>query len=286
MRSEEQGILDLRTFVRYALGMSAPPQPDRLARVSLEQSKGITTLRLDRPEARNALDLQTWTELSDALAICGSDQSLRVIVLTGGGTSFSAGGDLSSMPSPGPRLTTPVERLSVAHQVVLQLADMEVPVVAAVERYAVGAAWGLALACDLVVAGEQAFFQAPFARRGLVADTGTGWHLARRIGYQRAMRYLWLAERMTAQTAYELGLVSHLAPDGEVTAEALRIAAVLAGGPGESNALTKSLARRSASLGLRDYLEAERIAFALAAHGNDAQEGLSAFIERREPSFR
>lgn len=250
-------------------------------RVLAEISQSVGTLRLDRPEARNALDLQTWTELSSALATWGEDPAVRAVVPTGSGKNFSAGGDLHSMPRPGPRLTSPVERLSAAQQVLLQVATIGISVIAAVERYAIGAAWGLVLACDLVVVGESAFFQAPYAHRGLVADMGTGWHLPRRTGYQCAMRYLWLAERISAQTVYDLGLVSHLATDGGATAEAQRIVATLAAGPRESNALPKSLARQSASLSFHDYPEAERTACALGAHGNDAREGLSAFTERQ-----
>lgn len=260
--------------------------PTDKAHVLVDNRDGVVTLQFDRPDVRNALDLQTWAELGDALTNAADDPQARAIVLSGGDTSFSAGGDLNSMPRPGRRLMAPADRLTAAHSVLTKIAAIRVPVVAAVERYGIGAAWSLALACDLVVAGEQAFFQAPFASRGLIADSGAGWHLSRRLGHQRAARYLLLGERMTAQTAYELGLVSHLTTDGVVTAKARTLAGILADGPGESNALTKSLIRRAGSLTLADYLETERVAFALAAHGRDAHEGLTAFFEKREPCFR
>lgn len=254
-------------------------------RVAVYRADGVVTLQLSRPAVRNALDKVTWLELSAALSTAADDGSVRALVLTGGDSFFSAGGDVDSMPRPGPDITSPSERLSVAHTVLRQIAEHPAPVIAAVERYAIGAAWGLVLGCDLVVAGTGAFFQAPFAMRGLVADSATAWHLPNRIGYQRSMRYLLTGERMSAESAYQLGLVSHVAPDGEATSTATTLAHSLASGPSESNALTKSLARRSAAVHLADYLELERLAFALAAHGRNAREGLDAFTERREPRY-
>lgn len=255
-------------------------------RIHTSLADGVVTLTLHRPEVRNALDKKTWLDLSAALSKTAEDSNVRAIVITGGDKFFSAGGDIDSMPRPGPVVTSPSERLTVAHRVLQQIADHPAPVIAAVERHAIGAAWGLVLGCDLVVAGEGAFFQAPFALRGLVADSGTAWHLPSRIGYQRAMRYLLAAERMPAPLAHDLGLVSAISADGQSTGDAVAMALELASGPSESNALTKSLARRSTSLPLSDYLELERITFALGAHGRNAKEGLDAFIERREPRYQ
>ena len=255
------------------------------AKVRLESADRVATIRIDRPEVRNAFDLQTWRELSEAFTAVRHDTSLRAVVLTGGDSFFSAGGDMSTMQGPLRGLTAPVERLSLAHDVIRGIATLAVPVIAAVEKYAIGVAWGLVLSCDLVVAGESAFFQAPFAMRGLVADAGTAWSLPRRLGHQRAMRYLLLSERMPTVEAYELGLVSHLAEDGRATSTAVEVARRLAGGPSESNALTKSLVSRSGSLDLQGFLEAERVAVALGAHGKNAIEGRAAFTERRTPEF-
>ncbi|MFF5990710.1 enoyl-CoA hydratase/isomerase family protein [Prauserella flavalba] len=246
--------------------------------------EGIATVTLNRPHVRNALDDQSWAGLRAAVSECG-EQGVRAMVLTGGDSFFSAGGDVSSMADPGERLTGAAERIQRAHGVFGLLSTAEFPVVAAVERYAIGVAWGLVLACDLVVAAKDAFFQAPFALRGLVADGATAWALPRAAGRHRAMRYLLLGERMPAPDAFEFGLVTELAEPGTATDVAHGFATRLAAGPSESNALTKSLVRQGGSVPPEAFLEAERLAVALAGHGRDSAEGRAAFLEKREPTF-
>lgn len=255
-------------------------------KVQLSKTGAVATITLNRAEVRNAFDLEMWQGLAVSLRNVGRDDQVRAVVLTGGKSFFSAGGDVSSMRGGGSKLTAPVERLAVAHEVLHEIEALDAPVIAAVERYAIGVAWGLALACDLLVAGRSAFFQAPFALRGLVADGATAWSLPRRLGHQQAMRYLLLGERMPAEDAHRAGLVSHVVDDGQATTVAGELAEELARGPAESNAITKSLARRSESLGLHQFLEAERVAVALGAHGHDAVEGRTAFTEKRPPEFR
>jgi 2-(1,2-epoxy-1,2-dihydrophenyl)acetyl-CoA isomerase len=255
------------------------------AKIEVAIQGPVATITLRRPEVRNAFDQEMWQGLLASLRDVRRDARIRAVVLTGGDSFFSAGGDVSSMKGSGGSLTEPVERLAIAHEVLREIAASDAPVIAAVEKYALGVAWGLVLGCDLVVAGRSAFFQAPFALRGLVADAATAWSLPRRLGQQRAMRYLLLAERMSVEAAHVVGLVSHVVDDGKGTATAAELAGELARGPRESNALTKSLARRSESLDLEAFLEAERIAVALGAHGDDAAEGRIAFTEKRPPEF-
>ncbi|MFC4000090.1 enoyl-CoA hydratase/isomerase family protein [Prauserella oleivorans] len=245
---------------------------------------GIGTVTLDRPDVRNALDDESWTLLADAVAELRAEHA-RAMVLTGGDRFFSSGGDVSSMGGAGGRVAAAADRLQRGHHVFRQLAAAEFPVVAAVERYAIGVAWGLALACDLVVAARDAFFQAPFALRGLVADGASAWTLPRTAGRHRAARYLLLAERMPATEAYDLGLVTELAEPGSATAVATELARRLAAGPADATALTKSLIRQGENVPLEAFLEAERLAVALAGHSNDAAEGRAAFREKREPRF-
>lgn len=245
----------------------------------------VMTIRLNRPEARNALGLPEYQAILDALRRARAEH-VAAVVLTGGNDFFSAGGDVATMQEPGSELQAPAERLEIAHRIIVECTALDVPVIAAVERYAIGVSWGIALAADLLVAGEGAFFQAPFAQRGLVADGAAAWNLPRRVGHQRAMRYLLLAERMPATVAHELGLVSHLVPDGQATTVAERLAAELSQGPRESNALTKRLAIGSAIHGLHAFLDAELMAYVLAYRGSDAIEGRVAFREKRPAQFR
>jgi 2-(1,2-epoxy-1,2-dihydrophenyl)acetyl-CoA isomerase len=249
----------------------------------VDGSAGLTTLRLQRPHRRNALDHTLLERLVSELR-AAARRGDAALVLTGGDSYFSSGGDVASMPSAADGLFGPASRLALVHEVVETIVRTDVVVVAAVEGYAVGAAWGLVLACDLVVAAEDAFFAAPFAARGLTADAGTAYHLPRRLGPQRAARHLLLGERLSAPAAADAGLVSEVVPAGTATARATEIAARLAAGPRGSNALTKRLAAR-AHAGLADFLASERVAVSLAGQGPDAAEGRAAFTERREPRF-
>lgn len=249
----------------------------------VEVAAGVTTLRLHRPHRRNALDHAVLEQLATGLREA-EQGGQAAVVLTGGDAYFSSGGDIGSMPTSGDGLFGAASRLALVHEVIEMITRSDVVVVAAVEGYAVGAAWGLVLACDLVVAAEDAYFAAPFAARGLAADGGTAYHLPLRLGPQRAAKHLLLGERLTARAAADAGLVSELAPPGTATGQAVAIAHRLALGPRESNALTKRLqAATRADLG--EFLATERMAVSLAGHGGDAAEGRAAFTDRREPRF-
>ncbi|GAA5056573.1 enoyl-CoA hydratase/isomerase family protein [Nocardia callitridis] len=248
-----------------------------------QPSPGVTVLRIDRPQRRNALDQRTVELLRSGLADAAARQDAAV-VLTGGDEFFSSGGDVASMPGPEGGVLAPARRLTMIHDLVTTMVRADQVILAAVERYAIGAAWGIVLACDLVVAGENAYFKAPFASRGLTADAGTAYHLPRRLGQQRAAAHLFLGEPLTVSDARTAGLVTETVPPGSSTARAIALAETLAAGPNQSNALTKSLLAQDRS-DLAQFLANERAAMALANHGPNAREGRAAFLERREPRF-
>ncbi|WP_024805840.1 enoyl-CoA hydratase/isomerase family protein [Nocardia sp. BMG51109] len=244
---------------------------------------GVTVLRLDRPHRRNALDAQTAELLRAGLAGAARRRDAAVVI-TGGDDFFSSGGDVESMPGPDGGVFGPAERLTLIHDLVLAMIGADQVIIAAVERYAIGAAWGLVLACDLVVVGENAYFKAPFAARGMTADAGTAYHLPRRLGQQRAAAHLFLGEPLTARDARTAGLVTETVAPGSATSRAVELATTLAAGPTQSNAITKSLLARDRA-DLAQFLASERTAMALAGHGPNAREGRNAFLERREPHF-
>jgi len=246
--------------------------------------RGVTTLRLNRPHRRNALDAALLRALLSGLREA-EERGDRAVVLTGGPDHFSSGGDVSSMPGPDDGLFGPASRLELVHELVLRIVRSDLVVVAAVEGYAVGAAWGVVLACDLVVAADDARFSAPFAARGLTADAGTAFHLPRRLGPQRAATHLLLGTPLDAPTAHRAGLVTEMVPAGETGSRSEEVARAVAHGPREATTLTKTLARQEWAPALTAFLEAERVAVSLAGHGTDAREGRAAFLERREPSF-
>lgn len=260
--------------------MSDPTSPV----LHLRWHQDVLELRLDRPHRRNALDLELVEELLQAVTT--EAPRARAIVLTGGDRHFSSGGDVGSMPGPDDGLFGPAARLTLIHRLVRELRAASAPTVAAVEGYAIGAAWGLVLGCDVVVAAEDAFFLAPFARRGLAADGGVAWHLTRALGRQAAARHLLLGERLAAQDAFDAGLVTRLSPAGSATATALDLASALAAGPLESTAVTRWMCDVAESDGLEAFLREERVGVSLAGHGRDAAEGHAAFAARRDAVYR
>lgn len=258
------------------------------SREVLVESPGgqVALLVIDRPEARNALGWETWRQLREALEAIGADETIRAVVLTGNAGVFSSGGDLKTAGPRGRGVTAPGARLRLAHDAVCSLRSLAKPTIAAVAGYAIGAAWGLVLACDLVVAERDAFFLAPFVpQRALVPDAGVGWFLTRSLGPHRAAQLLLGGERVPAGRAAELGLVNEVVEPGEARPRALEMAARLASGPPDTMALTKDLLRRAADTSLEDYLGQELLAMTLNSYGPDAAEGRAAFLEKRNPSF-
>lgn len=253
-------------------------------RVSRPHS-GVALITMDRPKARNALNWESWEQLAQAFTQIEADDDCRAVILTGSEGYFCAGGDIKSSPARGKGLAAPAARLSLGHKVLQALVSLPKPVIAAIEGPAYGAGWGLALACDIVIAAEDASFSAAFVLRGLVPDAGAAWFLQRAIGRQRASRLLFTGERLSAQEAERYGLVSQLCPTGQALEEAQALAHRLAAGPPEALRLTKGLVRSANDLPLERFLELEWLSATLDITGPDAAEGRAAFQEKREPDF-
>ncbi|HXG03654.1 MAG TPA: enoyl-CoA hydratase/isomerase family protein, partial [Candidatus Binatia bacterium] len=201
------------------------------ASLILERAGAIATLTLNRPEARNALDAAMRQELAAALDELERDPELRVLVLTGAGGHFCAGGDVKSMRE---RRYTAAEgraRVEVLNRLVLRLVDFPRPTIASVDGFAVGAGCNLALACDLIVASDRARFGQVFARIGLVPDGGGTWLLSRLVGLARAKELIFTADIVEAGEAARLGLVNRVVPAAALAEETRRLAERLAAGP-------------------------------------------------------
>lgn len=249
-------------------------------------ANGVAVVTIDRPGSRNALGWETWRQLLVALEESEADDAVRVVVLTGAGGCFSAGGDMKSSPAAGEDVFAPSARLRLGHRVVRVLYHLPKPTVAAVEGFALGAGWSLALAADVVVAADDAFFAAPFVQRGLVPDAGAAWFLARRAGHHVAADIIFTGQRVPAPRAAEAGLVSRLVPPRQALPQATELAAVLAAGPADALGLAKRLLRHAADADLGRFLDTELLSAALNSYGPDAVEGRAAFVEKREPRFR
>ncbi len=187
--------------------------------VRVESADGLAVVTLDNAKTRNALSRELLLELADKLEVLRADDGCRALVLTGAHGHFCSGGDVSGMAA---QRTLPMgrERMLVAHRIVRLITGMGKPVVAAVEGYAAGAGFSLALAADCVVAADSAKFVSSFAKVSLLPDLGLMWTLPQRIGLARAKRLLMSARVVAADEALRIGLVDEVAPAGQAVAQA------------------------------------------------------------------
>jgi 2-(1,2-epoxy-1,2-dihydrophenyl)acetyl-CoA isomerase len=234
----------------------------------------VVTLTLDRPRRRNALTVAVLDALTAELT--GLDDDVRVVVLTAEGTAFSAGQDLSDLDGDADLGGT----VAAWNAGVRAVRDARVPVVAAVNGVAAGAAANLALACDLVVATRSARFLEPFAGLGLVPDGGGTWILPRLVGNQKAAAMTMLGAPLDATTAESWGLIAEVVDDEAFTARVAEVAATIAGFPPQGMAATKRALRASLDNDLDTQLDLERDLQATAGAGEEYQQALAAFLSR------
>jgi 2-(1,2-epoxy-1,2-dihydrophenyl)acetyl-CoA isomerase len=253
--------------------------------ILVERSGTVARITLNRPDKLNSFTREMLAELETALAGVAADSGLRALMLTGAGRAFGAGQDLRE---PG-AMDGPVPIKALLEQgyapVLRALAALELPTLAAVNGIAAGAACGLALACDLVVAARSASFLMAFSRIGLVPDAGTTHWLPRRIGIARALGMTLLAEPVTAEQAAQWGLIWECVPDERFAARAAELADRLAAGPTRAFALAKRALKASAAHTLEQQLALEAELQALAAGTADFREGVAAFLEKRAATF-
>ena len=251
----------------------------------VEAAPGLALIRIDRPERRNALDLDTWLALERCIVKLEQEDAFRVAILCGGGGVFSAGGDVRAPIRMGTGVAAPAGRLRHSHRVLQRLRACSKPVIAAVEGYALGMGFSIALACDAVVAGSSSRFAAPHAQRGLVPDGGIVWSLVRALGKAGATRVLLLGGSLTAEEARAAGLVYDVVDDGTAERAAAELARELLDGPSDVIELTRRLIRGADESTYEAFLREEFVAVALNMYGADAAEGLDAFAARRAPDF-
>jgi 2-(1,2-epoxy-1,2-dihydrophenyl)acetyl-CoA isomerase len=246
----------------------------------------VALLQLNRPDRMNAIDDALAASLLTGLAEAAADTTVRAVLLTGAGRSFMAGADLALFAGSMPAAPATAARLVDAfHGCLRAIRTMDKPVIAAVQGSVAGGGLGLALACDLVVAADDAVFVSAYTRIGASPDSGTTWSLTRLLGGKRAMHMMLLNERMDAAAALAAGLVNAVVPRAGLEAAGLALARrVAACAPGASAAVKRLVAK--ATIGeFEAQLDAERTAFVTQAGTPEFSEGVSAFLARREPSF-
>jgi 2-(1,2-epoxy-1,2-dihydrophenyl)acetyl-CoA isomerase len=255
--------------------------------VDLTTDGPAARILLNRPEALNAWNEQFGRDLLDAVATVAEDDSLRALLITGAGRGFSSGADLKEQRSGTdggvPDLSARLKE--VYHPIITGLREMPKPVVAAVNGPAVGIGCSLALAADLIVAAESAYFLLAFVNIGLVPDGGSTAFLPARIGYARAAEMAMLGERVPSEQALDWGLVNRVVPDAELESTATELLDRLAKGPTRSYAGAKRLLNRRMYADLAGQLEAEADAQREQGKTQDFIEGVVAFVEKRPPNF-
>jgi len=253
--------------------------------VVLERTGPVATIRIDRPRALNALDEATLRDLARAIRQVRRDGDVRCVVVTGTGPkAFSAGADIAAMASMSPLAAQAYSELG--HEVFGRLAALEVPVVAAVNGAALGGGLELALACDLVVASDQARLGLPETTLGLVPGFGGTQRLALRIGVAKARELIYLGRVIDAGEALRIGLVDRVVGADDLVPETARLAAELAGRAPVALRQAKRLVGAAAEAVLAAALAHEVDAFAATFASDDRLEGLRAFLEKRAPVWK
>ena len=264
--------------------------------LGVDRRDGVLTLTLQRPDVHNALDWKTREAFVSALEEASARLDVRAVIVTGtGDRAFCTGADLRvPVPTPdkpegAPKRAQGEVARSIAtgwQRVVTAVLDCEKPVIAAVNGTAAGAGMHLALACDLVVIADSAKLVPVFVRRGIAPDAAGAYLLTRLVGPQRAKQIYLFGDDITAAEALSLGLVNQVVPAGELADVAGGLAKRLADGPTRTHAVTKRLVNRALDRDRDTALAEEAWAQELVMTTEDAQEGVRAFVERRDPTFR
>ncbi|MDT7943492.1 MAG: enoyl-CoA hydratase-related protein [Dehalococcoidia bacterium] len=249
--------------------------------VRVERDGPVYEVVLSRPDRLNALTADMVAQLHAALDQVGD---ARALLLWGEGRAFSAGRDLSEA-QPGEEDAARVLR-ELFHPLFLRLYRCPIPTVAAVQGACLGAGLGLAFACDVVIAAEDAFFASPFGRIGAVLDSGGHYHFVRLLGLKRAMDLIYSGRRITGKEAEAMGLVSRAVPADELLPTARQLAQSIARGPTLAFRLSKRIAQAAVTADYADVLDMEADAQGIISRSHDYTEGVRAFLEKREPSFR
>ncbi|MFD5246938.1 crotonase/enoyl-CoA hydratase family protein [Amycolatopsis sp. NPDC058340] len=247
--------------------------------VRTERVGGTLLITIDRPRARNAVNAAVAAGLAEALDLLESDPTLRAGVLTGADGSFSAGMDLkAALQGESPEI--PGRGFGG-----LTEAELSKPLIAAVEGWAMGGGFELALGCDLIVAAEDAKFGLPEVKRGLIAAGGGVIRLPKRIPHHLAMEFLLTGEPLGAERAGELGLVNRVVPTGEATAVALQLAERIAANAPLALALVKKIVRAADGVPDPQAFATQRSELTALMKSADVREGMQAFAERRTPQW-
>jgi len=244
-------------------------------------AEGVGLIRINRPEARNALTTEVRRLIGEHLSAMAEDPAIRCIVLTGNEKAFAAGADIKEMAEAGA-----IEILQRGSQKLWRaIYGCPKPVIAAVNGFALGGGCELAMTCDIILAGESAKFGQPEVKIGIIPGGGGTQRFPRTVGKFKAMRYVLTGDLFGAKEAYEMDLISEIVPDAEVESRAIAMAKQIAELPPLAIQLAKEAVIRGMDSALETGLTLESRTLQLLFASQDQKEGMAAFIEKRKPKF-
>lgn len=253
--------------------------------IRLEQKNSVATIVFNRPKSLNAFNMTMHEEVYDALNRAADDETVRCIVLKGSGKGFSAGADLSAIDPSKEEADLGKFLRKTYNRLLMRMTEVEKPIVASLHGPVYGAGLGMALACDFRIAAAGSTYCMAFIKIGLVPDAGTSFFLPRLVGLGRAMEMAMLGETLTAEEAFQAGLVNRVVADESLDDETKKFAERLSQAPTKAMAITKRLMVKSFESDLATALEAEAQGQSTAGKTQDFLEGVSAFFQKRQPRF-
>lgn len=255
--------------------------------VLITKKDSVAEIRLNRPETLNALNVELSEALGTALASTAKDKGVRAVILRGEGRAFSAGGDLKMFHQHLPRADRAFRRISgLLNKAIRSIRTMPKPVIAGIHGPAYAAAFGLSLACDLILASESARLSASYINIALTPNGSATIYLPRLVGWHRAAECFFTGKVLSAREALEWGIVNRVVGDKEFDAALWAWAKELARQPTRSIARTKQLMNQSLGIPYLSHLEKEKAAIAWSATTPDFEEGVTAFVEKKKPKFK
>jgi 2-(1,2-epoxy-1,2-dihydrophenyl)acetyl-CoA isomerase len=248
------------------------------------QHDGIATISLNRPDVYNALNDEITYELQDALKTVAKDEHVRVVVLTGEGKAFCSGQDLKAVS--GEQKRSFMDSLHKRYNPIVKLMrNLPKPIVCRLNGVAAGAGCSLALACDIIVATEEASLIEVFINIGLVPDSGSSYFLPRLVGAARAFELCSMGTKVKAKEALEMGLINKVVSASDLDTTVKQYTSYYATAPTKSIGLIKKMLNKSATASLDEMLDYEAYTQEIAGSSQDYKEGVTAFLEKRKPSF-
>jgi enoyl-CoA hydratase len=253
--------------------------------LQVDLADGVLSITMNRPDSLNSLTEGILRGIADVTELAGRDARVKVVRLSGAGRGFSSGAGMSEEDQQGGGAGSPADIIDEANRAVHALTKLPKPAVAVVHGPCAGVAVSLALGCDIVLASEKAFFMLAFTKIALMPDGGASALVAAAVGRTRAMRMALLAERITAQDAFDWGLVTAVYPADDFGAEVDKVLATLINGPAVAFRKTKEAINLATLTELEDAFEREKQGQLGLIHSPDFLEGATAFQQRRSPSF-